>query len=145
MSNNPFAPKAPEAAESAEAATELDEIAETETTGEDKPKRERKAKAMTVDQHKEIIARSKNGETPKIVADAMGVERNQAYNFVRKYKKIMQSVIDNEESSAEQKAKAQAELDAFPVREFGSTAGEKRTSSSAVAINDLLAEAGIEV
>jgi len=142
MSNNPFAPKAPEATEAAEAATEMDE---TETTGTSKPKRERKAKAMTVEQHKEIIVRSKNGETPKVVADAMGIERNQAYNFVRKYKKIMQSVIDNEESSAEQKAKAQAELDAFPVREFGATAGEKRVSSSAVAINDLLAEAGIEI
>jgi len=143
MANNPFAPTAPAAPTAPVEATET-EATEVATEGESK-KRERKAKSMNVEQHKEIITRSKNGETPNEAATAMGLERNQVYNFVRKYKKVLQSLIDNEEASAEQKAKAQTELDAFPVREFGATAGEKRSSSSAVAINDLLAEAGLSL
>jgi len=139
MANNPFAPTAPVA----DAPVVEEEATSTESTGE--TKRTRKAKAMTVEQHKEIIARSKSGESPNEVSSALNIERNQAYNFVRKYKKIMQAILDDEEASAEKKAKAQSELDAFPVREFGATAGEKRTSSSAIAINDLLAEAGLDL
>jgi len=137
MANNPFAPAAPAAATAAPA-----DVASTEGT-ETKPKRNRNAKALTKEQYSEILVRSKAGETPKQIADDLGIERNQAYNHMRKVKKTLQAILDDETSTPETKAAIQAELDSYPVREFGSTAGEKRASASTEAIGDLLASLGV--
>jgi len=135
---NPFAPAAPAATPAAAAPA-----APAAPADSGEKKRKRNAKPLTAEQYAEIVQRAKNGETPKQIADAISAERNQCYNHLRKVKTILQAIIDDDAETADRKAKAQAELDTYPVREFGSNAGEKRSSASADSIKDLLAAAGL--
>jgi len=142
--SNPFAtPAAPAAATTpaatpAEAAAPADTAPAADATPEVKADRKTPAKQMTGEQIREVIARAKKGESPKAIADAMGLVRNQTYRAIKTYKDRINELLADDATPAETKTKLQAELDSIPDRTFGEGGGAGRTSTIKNTLDDLL-------
>jgi len=132
---NPFAPAAA-AAPTAQAAP-----AAAPAAGGDTKTRKKPAKQLTPDQTKEIMQRAFAGETPSQIAQAMGIERNQSYRIIKSFKDMAKEKLEDPATPADVKAAIQANLDRIPAREFGSTSGATRTSSTKATLEDLLTAA----
>jgi len=143
--SNPFATPAapaatatPAAAPTAEAPVAAAPADTAPAADAAKTERKKPAKQMTGEQIREVIARAKKGETPKAIADAMGLVRNQSYRAIKTYKDRITELMADETTPADKRAKLQAELDSIPERTFGESGGSGRTSTIKNTLDDLL-------
>jgi len=110
------------------------------TTEEVKAERKKPATQLTSDQIRETMKMAFEGKAPSEIAAILGggVERNQTYRVISTFVKRCKSVIESDDATTEQKAKAQTHLDRIPAREFGATAGGGRVSVLTTTLNDIL-------
>jgi len=112
-----------------------------EVSEEVKVDRKKPAKQLTPEQIKRTMELAFEGKAPAEIAAIIGdgVERNQTYRVITMFKARCVEVLEDETAPAELKAKAQAQLDRIPAREFGATAGS-RVSILNTTIEAMLAE-----
>ncbi len=106
-----------------------------------KAERKAPAKQLSTEQIKQTMAYAFEGKAPGEIATLLGdgVERNQTYRVISTFKKRCTAIIEDDTADATLKAKAQAQLDRIPAREFGATAGG-RSSVMKTTIDAILDE-----